>query len=128
LVNNLRLKVKGWFKKLLPWLFILIATFSYGKDVTLSWDPSPSPGVTEYTLYWDNQPNPPFVNSVRVGIVLNHFIANLEDSEQHWFAVTALDADNNESVYSNIVNSPIVEITPEPLPELNIKIQWNIIH
>ena len=110
----------------MPWLFVfLIATVGHAKDVTLNWDPSPTETVSGYTLYWDNQPNPPFVNSVEAGDVLNFFIANLEDSEQHWFAVTAHDDLENESVYSNIVTSLPKE--PEPLPDLDLDIEWQLL-
>ena len=120
--NILRLKVKGWFKKLLPWLFILIATVGYPKDVTLSWDASPTTSVTGYTLYWDTQPNPPFNVSLDVGGILTHHVANLNDNEDYWFYVTANDG-TNESVPSNIVKSPAIQL----LPELDLIIEWRIL-
>jgi len=105
-------------------LFIFIATISQAKDVTLSWDPSPTESVTGYTLYWDNQETPPFSNSVDCGLVLTQVVANLPDNEDHWFAVTAHDGLGNESVYSNIVKSD--KITPV-LPELDLDINWEFI-
>ena len=109
---------------MLPWLFILVATVAQAKNVTLSWDPSPS-NVSGYTLYWDSQPNPPFENKIEAGDILNFLVTNLENSEQHWFAVTAHDDLGNESVYSNIVTS--LPIEPEPLPQLDLEFFWEVI-
>lgn len=127
MVNTLRFKIKGWIKKLLPFLFVLlIVSVGDAKDVTLSWDSSPTPSVTGYTLYWSTTPSIPVDNRVSVpcGNVLTFFIANLSDDESHWFAVTAHDGSNNESIYSNIVTSPAIS---EPLPELNLDISWQIL-
>ena len=107
----------------MPWLLILVATVAYPKTVELSWDPSPSVGVSSYTLYWDNTPNIPFANSVDVGLVLNHEIVGLDDNEDHYFAVTASDALGNESTYSNIVKSDRIFT----LPELDLNIEWQFI-
>ena len=93
------------------------------KDVKLSWDPSPTSSVVSYTLYWDNQPTPPFKNSVVAGNVLNFEIANLPDDEEHWFAVTASDGEGHESTYSNIVKSDKIS----SLPELDLQFQWEIL-
>lgn len=125
MVNVLRLKLKGWFKKLLPFLLVLlIITAVDAKDVTLSWDPSPTPEVTGYTLYWSTNPLIPESDRISVdsGDVLTHFVANLPDDEHHWFAVTAHDDLGNESTYSNIVDSPSTS-----LPDLDFFIEWNII-
>ena len=96
----------------------------HAKEVTLSWDPSPTETVTGYILYWDNQSTPPFKNSVDCGLVLTQLVANLPDEDDHWFAVTAYDAAGNESIYSNIVKSDKIEAT---LPELDLDINWEFI-
>ena len=103
---------------------LLVATAGYPKDVKLSWDPSPTEGVVSYTLYWDNQPTPPFSNSIEAGNVLTFEIANLPDDEEHWFAVTASDGNGNESSYSNIVKSNKIST----LPELDLDFRWEILH
>ena len=110
----------------MPWLFLLIALAVpnvEAKDVTLSWDPSPSTGVTSYTLYWDTRNEAPFRFNVVSGDVLTFQIVNLPDEEQHWFAVTASDALGNESAYSNIVKSDAINV----LPELDLTIDWQFI-
>ena len=110
----------------MPWLFLLIALAVpnvEAKDVTLSFDPSPTPSVTSYTLYWDSQPTTPFNYKLKIGDVLTFQIVNLPDEEQHWFAVTASDALGNESAYSNIVKSDAINV----LPELDLTIDWQFI-
>ena len=120
-------------KKLLPWFFVLIATTSYGKDVTLSWDASPTENVQYYVLYYETGTTflvegqkPPTTGVVKVvaGNVLLFEIANLPDNEEQRFGVTAV-IEPDESVLSNIVTSQA--ITPEPLPQLDLNIHWNII-
>lgn len=103
----------------------MIATVGQAKDVTLHWDPSPTPTVTGYTLYWSTHPTIPHDNRIEVdcGMTLNQFVADLPNNQQHWFAVTAHDNIGNESTYSNIVMSPEVS----DLPVLNFMIEWKII-
>ena len=114
----------GWVKKLLPWTLILVSTVAYPKDVKLSWDPSPTASVIGYNLYWGTQSSPPFPNKVIVGDSLTYHTIGLPDSETHWFAVTAYDAFNNESAYSNVVKSDIMINT---LPELDLSLEWHFL-
>lgn len=96
------------------------------KNVTLSWDPSPTETVVGYTLYWSNDPLIPINNRVKVpvGDVLTFYVANLSDDKEHYFTVTAQDDNSNESAYSNIVYSKAIE--PEPLPDLEFDIEWQL--
>ena len=111
-------------KYLLIIFLLFIATIAQAKDVTLHWDPSPTPTVTGYIVYWDNQPNPPFINSVDCGLTLTKQVSDLPNAEDQYFAVAAYDANNNISTYSNIVKSDkIVAI----LPELDLDISWEFI-
>ncbi|RLB94496.1 MAG: hypothetical protein DRH26_01030 [Deltaproteobacteria bacterium] len=92
------------------------------KKVTLSWDPSPTPTVSGYTLMVslsDQMLSP--ILSVNVGNTLTYQIVGLENGDNHWFCIEAYDAQGNNSVCSNIVHSPPVEPELEPLPELNFK-------
>jgi hypothetical protein len=78
------------------------------KDVTLSWDASPS-DVDGYNIYYvagseadlEAANNPSTVN---VGNVLTYTLTGLDGTVEHSFAVTAY-ASGNESSYSNIVLS-----------------------
>jgi hypothetical protein len=91
---------------------LLIAVACFGKTVTLSWDPSPSEGVTSYTVYQgttDTGLNIPIV----VGDVLTWTIEDLDNRTSHYFGVTASNAIGDESTLSNIVLSPGFAV-PEP--------------
>ena len=88
----------------------------WGKTVTLSWDASPSE-VSGYKIYYDaGSSTAPLDGTgateggspIDVGNVLTFTVNGLPDGEDHYFAVAAYDASDNESTYSNIVNSPVV--------------------
>ncbi len=68
------------------------------QDITLSWDPSPSPEVTGYKVYYkQGNPNFPFngtgaeegVSPVDVGDTLTTTLTNLSDDVNYYFSVTA---------------------------------------
>jgi PKD repeat protein len=88
----------------------------WGKTVTLSWDASPS-AVSGYKVYYDAGSSVAPLDGIGaaegsspidVGNVLTYTVTGLPDAEEHYFAVTAYDASNNESTYSNTVTSPAV--------------------
>lgn len=101
-------------KILLLIVFCLIPLAAVAKDVTLSWEPSPSEGVTGYNVQYScssdvqpfsgteaDQPSP-----VDVGDVLTATVTGLPDEAGCYFAVTAYNLVKQESVYSNVVYSP----------------------
>lgn len=113
-------------------LYLTIAT-AYSQDVTLSWDPSPSSSVTGYKVYYkEGDQSLPFdgvdaengISPIDVGDRLDAALTGLLDGETYYFAVTAYDAQGNESAYSNIVSSrwapkllaPGENSTAEPYP------------
>ena len=92
-------------------IFVLIAllifsTSAFAKDVTLQWDASPTDGVTGYKVYMSSTNTMNNPTSVDVGLVLTQVIANLPNEDGLYFAVTAYNAVQQESVYSNVVYSP----------------------
>ena len=98
---------------LLVLIFMLIPVSLLAKDVTLSWDASPS-NVTGYLVYYKiKYDNLPFDGTgadqgsspIDVGNVLTFTLTGLLDNTLYYFAVTAYDSQSNESVYSNIVHS-----------------------
>ncbi len=114
-------RLLDWLKRLLPWLFIalfLVCPDAIAKDVVLSWDKSPTATVTGYWIYvGENKEVVPYLRKIDAGNALTKKVRNLIDIRDYWFAVTAYDADGNESVYSNIVHS-------EPkLRQLNIDVE-----
>lgn len=100
--------------------FILLATFSLGllaSDIRLTWNASPTPGVTNYMVYgWTNMPPsnlPAF--KIDVGTNLTAVVGDLTTGTWR-FAVAAATQQGVESDFSNIV---IAEV-PEPPAQLRI--------
>lgn len=92
-----------------------VSSSSWAKTVTLTWDPSPSAGVTGYRAFVATS-----VGAVRTGVMydagnaLTLTIPGLADTSDHYFCVTAYDDQGNESACSNVVHSPPL------LPELDL--------
>ncbi len=99
--------------KLLPLIIILFLTSSaFAKEVTLSWDASPTAGVTGYNVYYDcDDENAPFdgieadlPSPIDAGDVLTYTVTGLPDELGCYFTTTAYN-EILESTYSNIVYS-----------------------
>ncbi len=106
---------------------------AFCQDITLSWDPSPTPEVTGYKVYY-KQDNMDFpfdgigategASPVDVGDVLSTTLTGLSDGETYYFSVTAYNNADAQSSYSNIVSNswlPALVIpengaTNEPVP------------
>ena len=96
-------------------LLLLFPTLVLAQQVTLSWDISPPPETTGYKVYyqatpyttgqWDGTEAPEGASPVDVGNVLTYQLTNLTSGVVYYFAVTAYDAEANESTYSNVVQS-----------------------
>ena len=97
-------------------LFLLsIANVSLAKDVTLTWDASPSleTDVAGYKVYYGTSPGiytgseaaegPSPVDS---GNTTSKTFVGLDNTKSHYFTVTAYNFDGDESAYSNEVDSP----------------------
>lgn len=121
-----------------PGLIFTFALCCFAQDVTLSWDPSPTPEVTGYNVYYKaGDMNFPFdgtdadqgVSPINVGNVLSTTLTGLADGVPYFFTVTAYDAGTNQSSYSNIVSNswipalvtPPDRATDEPIP---VTFQW----
>lgn len=83
-------------------------------QVSLSWNASGSTDVIGYNVHRSVVPfadgDPTFkMNDLRV-TTLNFTDITVQTGQTYYYAVTALDADGNESVYSNIVR----EVIPTP--------------
>ena len=107
---------------------LLLSQTAIAKDVTLSWDPSPTPQVTGYQVYVSLNPDmQSLLLSVDAGNVLTLMIQDLGDTYEHFFCVKAYDELGNSSVCSNVVKSPKVELQEGVLPELDFTIDVKII-
>jgi hypothetical protein len=121
-------------------LLLLVNSINTGfcQDVTLSWDPSPTDGVTGYKVYYkQGDMNYPFDGTgaaegsspVDVGDVLSTTLTDLPDGAIFFFSVTAYVDETQESSYSNIVSNnwipglllPENGATGEPVP---VTFQW----
>ncbi len=95
-------------------LSILCASGVAAQDVTLSWDPSPTPDVAGYYVYY-NQGQPTFnpgstdanegPSPIDAGDVLTTTLTGLTDNSIYYFSVTAYDSERNESSFSNTVSN-----------------------
>ena len=86
---------------LLTFLGILTSvTISYAAQVTLEWDANSEPNISGYNVYYGNFSRDYDV-TLDVGNWTSVTIADLVDNETYYFAVTAYNADNDESGYSS---------------------------
>jgi fibronectin type 3 domain-containing protein len=100
---------KGWqimIRTIIASMLVIgLTTSAFAFDATLVWDPSPSPDATSYNLYMSLDPAVAQPINVYPTTNLTYTLTGLDNAEVYYFAVTALDASGNESVYSNIVTS-----------------------
>lgn len=74
----------------------------YAADVSLAWDPSVSTDVVGYRVHYGSLSGV-YDNFHTVGNQTTYTVSNLSNGT-YYFAVTALDAAGNESIYSNEVS------------------------
>lgn len=101
-------------KKFLMLLVVCLTMISCAKsaDVSFAWDPSPSVGVTNYRLYRSVLSGSyQVVDSRDCGNVSSFTWTGINKPGTYFFVVTALDADGNESDYSNEV-SKLIKLDP----------------
>ncbi|MFC1678100.1 fibronectin type III domain-containing protein, partial [Patescibacteria group bacterium] len=71
-------------------------------QVELRWDPDPVGDVDRYKVYYGTDPTPGiYGGSQEVGLVNAAVIAGLTNGTLYYFAVTAIDAEGNESGFSS---------------------------
>ena len=92
--------------KLLILLMLLVPSFAFAKEVNLEWEPSPTVDVVGYKLYMSESRDMTNPTVLDVGLVLTQQILDLPDELGLYFAVTAYNAVEQESEFSNIVFSP----------------------
>jgi hypothetical protein len=80
-----------------------------GTSATLAWDALTVP-ANGYRIYYGTAPGT-YLQSVgqglNVGNVTSYTVTGLSSGTQYYFAVTAYDASNDESTYSNEVSTVI---------------------
>ena len=90
---------------------LLVSACGGGADAltaSLSWDASPSDGVTGYRVYVGTASRSYDApgSGVYVGATTSYKVSGLARGQTYYFAVTAVDAAGNESLYSNEVSKP----------------------
>lgn len=114
--------------------FVNIASLSFAREVTLYWEPSPSPDVAGYKVYYQqNSPQLPLAGTgadqgaspIDVQSSLMATISGLQESVTYYFSVTAYDSNNTESSFSNIVATAWMPPLRSPQKE-SLVIPWNV--
>ncbi|MFO7766739.1 MAG: putative Ig domain-containing protein [Pelovirga sp.] len=91
----------------------------WAKTATLSWEASPSE-VLGYNIYYKagsddlSRAGDAGTLMIDVGNVLTYSLSDLDPALDYYFAVTAYDADRQESEFSNLVHSPAAVAVNNP--------------
>jgi hypothetical protein len=93
--------------KCLASFFFAIIAISMGSsvsafDISLAWSPGDETALGYKLYYGSSSQN--YAQSVDVGNNSSHTVENLKQGQTYYFAVTAYDAEGNESTYSNEIN------------------------
>jgi hypothetical protein len=97
--------MKSVVRSLLLLLFALSCVFASvltraDSSVTLAWDPSPDPGISNYNLYYGPSSGT-VTNEVSVGLNTSGTISNLTAGTTYFVYVTAVNSSGTESAPSN---------------------------
>jgi hypothetical protein len=90
-----------------PALLFLLCSLSsvFAADVSLAWDASVTPNITGYKVYFGNGSRA-YGAPITIGNQTTYTVTGLA-SGNYYFAVTAFDAEGNESDFSNEVSQAI---------------------
>jgi hypothetical protein len=115
-------------------LLVNFALPAFSREITLQWEPSPSPGVIGYKVYYQQgTPNLPLSGNeayqgsspIDVENSLMATISGLKEEAVYYFSVTAYDSNKNESTFSNIVSTGWMPPLHSPQKE-SIIVPWNV--
>jgi hypothetical protein len=84
--------------------FLGIAMPVYSASVTLGWDASLDPNLDHYVVYWRTSSSSYPDSAIVPGDTTNYIVTGLAANTKHYFAVTAVDSQNNESGISREVS------------------------
>ena len=82
------------------WGVFICTAISYATQVTLEWDANSEPNLSGYNVYY-GKASRDYDVSLDVGNWTSVTIADLDDNETYYFAVTAYNTDGDESGYSS---------------------------
>ena len=94
------------------WLLAAVGALGQGTaTVTLAWDPSPSPTVAGYNVYYGTA-SLAYTYEQSAGAATSATVPGLLPGTTYYFAVTALDAAGDESIFSNEVSYTVPGTAP----------------
>jgi hypothetical protein len=87
------------------------------QSVVLAWNPSPAPDIAGYRLYYGTQSGG-YEQMILVTQGTSAAVSGLREGQTYFFAVTAFDASDSESLPSNEVSYTVPEprLTMRPVP------------
>lgn len=88
--------------------------------VELGWNPSPDTNVIGYDMYYGNASGD-YTNEILEGNYTNGVILGLVDGATYYFAVTAFDSSELESVFSNEIKYQV----PSTNAAQSITVSWS---
>ncbi|MDH3556467.1 MAG: fibronectin type III domain-containing protein, partial [Deltaproteobacteria bacterium] len=77
------------------WGVLICTAISYAAQVTLEWDANSEPNISGYNVYY-GKASRDYDVTLDVGNWTGVTIADLEESEAYYFAVTAYNTDGDE--------------------------------
>jgi hypothetical protein len=86
-------------------------TQGFAAQVTLAWDANTDPAVAGYKLYYGTASRT-YGKPVDVSNVTQYTLTGIQEGVNAYFAITAYDANRNESAFSNEVNCFMLVATP----------------
>ena len=92
------------------WLVLVNAFAASAQTVTLTWDASPSHGVTEYRIYFGTNSGS-YLFVTNAGLALTQAV-ELPHTGRWFFAATAVDANGLESDFSNEMEWEAKPVSP----------------
>lgn len=98
-------------KKVLLTIFLMMGIWSnsFSYSVKIGWTANSEPDLAGYRVYYGISSRN-YSNIIDVGNITSHIVDNLELGTTYYFAATAYDSANNESDYSNEIDTIIFEI------------------
>ena len=112
------MKRNGFLKYINLTLLLFVPLLKAG-SATISWDANSEPDLAGYKIYYGHSSGN-YQSQIYVGNVTSHRLTGVEEGQQYYFAVTAIDFSGNESNFSNEVEIVISEsASDDPDTETN---------
>ena len=119
-----------YYRHCLPLLLALFAVAAQAADLTLAWNPSPSPGQIGYYIYAGTNAvsKTNYVRQVDVGTNLLCSLRDIDAGEWHFIAVayqTSTNGTNIATIESDPSNELTVLVPNPPTKLITVAVQYN---